>query len=216
VVDDGEPTLEECLKSLAAQALRPRIIVVGGPRTNYEVAKRYADEVLGPVVGPGRARLAGIMRAEEEYIISCDADCIYDPHYVEEAVRALQAFEAVRAGWVEPRELSLAALPEVAALWAPYEFALAFRKSAFLREGLHLEDYGGRGDIGRFFMPWGPLRPVPVFTMRVRARLPTYGTRRALELYGTQLVLGSLPIPVSAGLVAACEAAKLMSTLGPR
>jgi len=53
VCDNGEPSLKQCLLSLRGQTLKPEIVVASGPKTNLEVAEKYADRVLKPVVGIG-------------------------------------------------------------------------------------------------------------------------------------------------------------------
>jgi hypothetical protein len=165
------------------------------------LAKRYADEVLGPIGGPGRARVAGVLKADSEYVVSCDSDCIYDVHYVEEAVKSLETFKAVKAMWIEPLQPSpLASLEVIFISLLPYEFTLAFRKSAFIEAGIHLEDYPDRLDIGKHFTSIGRLPAIPNPLMKVKTRMPTKGFQECLA-YAPSLLLGMTPIAVAGGIV---------------
>jgi glycosyltransferase involved in cell wall biosynthesis len=200
VVDNGEPTLKECLESLLSQTVKPKIIVAGGSKTDYQLAKQYADDILGPIDSPGRARVAGVLKADSEYIISADSDTIYDTHYVEEAVKSLEAFKAVKAMWVEPLQPSpLASLELLFVCLLPYEFTLAFRRSAFLEAGIHLEDYPDRLDIGKHFTSIGKLPAIPNPLMKVKTRMPTKGFQEFLA-YTPSLLLGMTPVAVAGGI----------------
>ena len=182
VVDDGEPSLTECLDSLRRQSVDLRIIVAAGPETNLDVAEYYADRVLEPTVGIGRARVKGILVAKTPYVLSCDSEAVYSPRYAEYALRNLEAGVAcVKAGTILPRELNpLGALEAAFSPLVPYEFSLAFSREAFLEAKVHEWDYGDpRSDIG---IPVAlTLTPLPEPAMIVYARLPTRGWTYQLE-----------------------------------
>ena len=151
VVDNGEPQLEASLKSLRDQTVKTHIIVVGGPKTDYELAKSLADEVYGPIKGIGKARVYGVLKADSEFILSCDSDTVYFPDYAEQATYALIEHDFVKAGTVYPRRKTPLGDLEIAISYPiiPYEHILAFRKSAFIVNDLHTFDYKHpRWDIG--------------------------------------------------------------------
>jgi len=165
VVDNGEPQLEACLNSLRDQTVKTRIIVVGGPKTDYELAKSLADEVYGPVGGIGNARVYGVLKADSEFILSCDGDTIYYADYAEQAMNALVEHDFVKAGTVYPQRKTPLGDLEIKVSYPiiPYEHILAFRRSAFIVNGLHTFDYKHpRWDIGV---------PIVVKTISV-ARIP--------------------------------------------
>jgi hypothetical protein len=173
LVDNGESLLECSLLSLREQSVRPFIIVSGGPRTDYELARSLADKVLGPTSGIGRARIKGILESEADCIISADSDTIYWPGYVEAAVQDLQILNAVKAGRIQPFKWSPSSAFEATFIpLLPYEFSLAFRKNAFINAGIHREDYSlDKADIGYHVLK---LLPVPDIRMGCTTRLPTY------------------------------------------
>jgi len=208
VVDNGEPLLERCLQSLSNQSINVRIVVAPGPRTDLRVAEEYADRVLEPVDGIGRARVNAILSVQDEYILSCDSDTIYHPRYAEVAVNALQLFPAVRAGTVLPHEGEETWLGLIEGLLSTkafcYEFALAFRRSDFLQAGIHLEDYSSpRADIGAYVC--SRLMPPPIPTMVCRTRLPTYYAKRLVNDYIYPAIGASTPITVASSIVALNE-----------
>ena len=208
VVDNGEPLLEECVDSLRNQTVPVRIVIAAGPRTDMELARSVADEVVGPIEGIGRARVEAILRAREEYVLSCDSDTVYHPSYAEEALKALRLFPAVKAGTVLPRpgEETWLGLIEglVVTKLACYEFSLAFRRSAFIDAGIHLERYGHpRADIGLYVCR--RLLPVPVPSMVCWTRLPTHYTRRTVTDYAYPAIGAAVPVAAATGLVALNE-----------
>jgi len=89
-VDNGEPTLEQCIQSLRNQTVKVRVVVATGPKTNMELAKSLADAVIGPFDKIGVARVTAILKHGDDVIVSCDSDSIYDPHYVEYALEDLK------------------------------------------------------------------------------------------------------------------------------
>jgi len=102
VVDNGEPTLEECIESIRSQSYPvSEIILVASPKTNLELAHRLADRVIGPVDYIGYGRYLGILEASGEIIMSADSDTVYDKDYLRYAVEDIErSCEAVFAGSV--------------------------------------------------------------------------------------------------------------------
>jgi len=204
--DNGESNLERCLLSLRGQTLKPEVVVASGPKTNVEVAEKYADRVLEPVEGIGRARVQAILSTNSPYIISADSDCVYDKRYVEFAVEDLEAgMRAVKAGtilpleWKEPLTLAETAF----SLIPPYEFALAFRREDFLKAGIveEAERYGAnpRWDIGGVVVT--RLNAWPDFRLVCWTRMPTKGAWSFVENYAVPLLAGATPVAVTAGVV---------------
>jgi glycosyltransferase involved in cell wall biosynthesis len=203
VVDDGEPTFEKCISSLRGQTVPVRVVVAAGPRTDLAVAEKLADRVYPPIKGIGRARVNAILKEECEYILSCDSDSVYEAHYAEYALQDLKAgAKAVKAGIILPLDWSnpLAAFESALSLIPPYEFALCFRKSEFLKLGV-VEEADPRWDIG-----WSVVRGLnayPDFRMVVWSKLPTYGGYNVAENYAPSLIAGLTPIFGVAGIVGA-------------
>jgi len=179
VVDNGEELLEQSLRSLRKQTVRPYIIVASGPNTDFRTAERYADEVLEPEDGIGKARVKAILSSDQEYIFSCDSDTVYAPNYVEEGIKALKIFDIVKAGCINPyddHDLIAVAEAWVASFAYPYEFALAFRRGKFFELGLDRQKYEGRLDIGHFIPLFTFIPSIP--TMVCWTRLPTLYVER--------------------------------------
>ena len=78
VVDNGEKLLERCLQSLRQQTVPVKIIVASGPKTDVALAEKYADKVMNPVTGIGRARVQAILEASTPYVVSADSDSVPD------------------------------------------------------------------------------------------------------------------------------------------
>lgn len=178
VVDNGEPLLEKCIRSLRDQTLEPKIIIAPGPRTDLELAESLADLVLEPETGIGRGRVKAILKADSDYVISCDSDTIYGPGYVERAVNDLRFLPVVKAGTIVPYEPSPLALLEASfASVIPYEFSLALRRQWFIANRIHLADYRNpRADIAaviirKTIVPADPL-------MSCRTRMPTHWMKK--------------------------------------
>jgi len=205
VVDNGEPLLEKSVESLRDQTERVhRIIIVGGDKTDYELAKAIADEVYGPVTKSiGDARVYGVLKANDEIIISCDSDSIYPPEYVEVCVRELKEHDFVHAKNAEPVDgysdnpikNTLILFEQTIYPYIPYEHSLAFRRSAFLANDLHKIDFKiHREDIAihmlRKLIPFVPI-DITCYT-----RLPTNWVVEAstvLPLLSTATAIASLP-----------------------
>ncbi|RLI82925.1 MAG: hypothetical protein DRP01_09480 [Archaeoglobales archaeon] len=182
VVDNGEDSLEECILSLRNQTLKPYILVVGGPNTDYSLARELADDVLGPVEGIGRARVEGVLKSDSPMIVCCDSDSIYHESYVYFVVEDLKSFKAVKAGTVLPKRVSPLGIAEmIFTPVIPYEYTLSFRREDFLDAGIHLEDYSDpREDIGWYVS----LRLFPILDPRlvVYTRMPTRNAKIISEI----------------------------------
>lgn len=213
LVDNGEELLERSLQSLRQMTVPVEIIVASGTKTNLAVAKRYADLVLDPVAGIGRARVRAILAASTPYILSCDSDTVYDSKYAEVACRDLKTWRAVRAGSIRPLEGSPLAWVETATQLAfAYEFSLAFRRQAFLDSGIHELDYSHpKNDIGREVLV--RLLPFPDPRMVCWTRFPTYHAELAAP-YLPIAIAGLAPLAASAGVALANEVAKIVEERG--
>jgi glycosyltransferase involved in cell wall biosynthesis len=184
VVDNGDELLEKCLDSLANQTERVHTIVVGGPKTDYELAKSMADEVYGPINSIGEARVHGVLKTDNDMILSCDSDTLYAPDYAERARQALGRLDFVKAGTVysfEPHPLA-----EIERrLFYPvmvYGHGLAFKKNAFLNHRLHEIPFKyPRDDVERYIL----VRMIPVpsdKSMVVWTKMPTHYTQVFVSL----------------------------------
>jgi len=217
LVDNGEKTLKQTIASLRSQTLKPsEIIVAAGPRTSLDLAKKYADKVLEPTEGIGKARVEGVLAANGEYIISADSDTLYNRRYVQFAVQDLDAgAKAVRAGVILPLEFNhpLILLETALSLIPNYEFALAFRKEAFIEAGIHKEDYSNpRMDIGGHVAR--RLGVTPDFRIICYTRMPTKGAYEYSEKYLASAIAGAAPLVAVTGVTVANEMFKLL--LSPR
>jgi glycosyltransferase involved in cell wall biosynthesis len=211
VVDDGEPNLERCISSLRNQSFPlDEIILASGPKTDLDAAKKLADHILEPIEGIGKARVQAILEAESDYILSCDGDTVYDVRYAEFALEDLWAgAKAVRAGVILPLswENLLSFLETAFQLIPPYEYALAFRKSAFLNTKIHLEDYSNpRTDIGIYVIT--RLGWLPDFRMMCWTRLPTYWAVYMANNYLPSALVGLTPLVSVTSIVGANELIK--------
>jgi len=207
--------MENCLKSLADQTIDCEIIVCSGPKTDMRKAGEYADRILGPFNTIRDARIAGILNARTDFIISCDSDTIYDRQYCEYAYYDLQRLPSVKAGLVFPKDIDrlegldgwVALIESFLTNAIPYEFTLAFRKSEFIKRGLHLRPTRWkRDDIGIDIATYMP--PIPDPRMVCWSRLPTANAVR-LAKYGPSLLLCGIPIAGVAGVIGLSELAKL-------
>jgi glycosyltransferase involved in cell wall biosynthesis len=196
VCDNGEPTLEKCISSLRGQTVPVRIVVAAGPKTDLWLAEKLADKVYSPISGIGRARVNAILNEEGEFFLSCDADSVYETHYAEYVLQDLKAgAKAVKAGVILPLEWNnpLVLIETAFSLIPPYEYALAFRKSAFLNAGIHKLDYSDpRADIGGAVVI--RLNAWPDFRMVAFTRMPTKGGYEFSEKYLFSALAGSTPI----------------------
>lgn len=213
VVDDGEPTLEKCISSLRSQTIPVRVVIAAGPKTDMALAERLADKVYPPIIGIGKARINAILNEEAEYIISCDSDSVYESRYAEYALEDLESgAKAVKAGIILPLEWNnlLALLESSFSPMIPYEFALAFRKSEFLKLGLVEE--AERVSDPRWDIGWRVvtgLNALPDPRMVVYTKMPTYSTNYVAQNYAPSLLAGALiPIGTVSTVVGASELTK--------
>jgi len=200
VVDNGEPLIDRSIKSLRDQTLKPRILLCGGPKTDFEKARTLADQVIGPLDGIGKARVQGILEAETDNIVTADSDSLYAPNYCELAEQDLKNLHAVRAGIILPHEWTdPLTLLETSLAWTqPYEFAFAFRKQSFLNTRIQEEDYSYyRTDIGVALQR--RLLPILDPRMVVYTRFPTRGAQIASD-YLPSMIGGSAPLLALAGI----------------
>jgi glycosyltransferase involved in cell wall biosynthesis len=213
LVDNGEPSLERSLLSLRRQSIPVTIIVASGPKTNLKVARRYADKVMPPIEGIGKARVKAVLEAETEYIVSADSDTTYHEKYCEYALDALRkGAKAVKAGVILPLEAHdpLAIFESAFSLIPCYEFALSFKKSEALRAGLAEEEAkwtNPRMDIGWFIVT--KLNALPDLRLVCYTRMPTNGARYVAENFVPSLLAGFTPVFGVAGIVLGASAFKL-------
>jgi len=202
VVDNGEPLLEKSIESLRDQTERVnKIIVVGGDKTDYELARAIADEVYGPITKSiGDARVCGILKAEDEIILSCDSDTIYPPEYAEICVTELREHEFVKASRAEPVDgysdnplrNALIMLEQQFYPFVYYEHSLAFRKSAFLSYGLHEFEFQCKyQDIGYPLMLTKLVPVIPIEDLMCYTRLPTRWWTDVLYAQGVPIMMAS-------------------------
>ena len=184
--------IEQSLKSLKNQTLRPKEIIVvdaGSTDGSLEVARALADNVYGPVKGIGAQRLYGILASKGDCICCANSDTLYPRNYLENASRHLLNPE-VKAVTGPCRPIpetrfnliggAQGAFSFVLYLMLPtiYEHNLCFKKEAFIKSKLRLSEYWMRSlissphaDIG-YFMRYA-LKPRWEKDMLVYTRLPT-------------------------------------------
>jgi glycosyltransferase involved in cell wall biosynthesis len=78
--------IENCLKCLEKQTIKPEIIVIDGHSTDgtFEISKKYADKVVKDnKKGVADARNLGWKVAKGDIIAYCDADCLPKKDWVE-------------------------------------------------------------------------------------------------------------------------------------
>jgi len=81
IAKNEEKYIEDCLKHLKLQTVKPEIIVVDGHSTDktFSISKKYADKVVKDNgLGVADARNIGWKLAKGDIIAYCDADC-YPP-----------------------------------------------------------------------------------------------------------------------------------------
>lgn len=98
--------LPGCLKSLAAQTVRPRLILVDNGSLDHsaDVAQQTCDQLGLEALHlferrPGKvaALQCGLAAVATEFVATCDADTIYPESYLETATRLLDRQNAVAA-----------------------------------------------------------------------------------------------------------------------
>lgn len=114
-----------CLKSIAAQTVRPRLILVDNASVDNsaEIARQVCEELGIEAVHlfegrPGKvaALQCGLAETASEFVATCDADTIYPERYLENATALLErpnavaAVAATGAPGTSPRQMLLAGL----------------------------------------------------------------------------------------------------------
>lgn len=98
--------LPKCLESLAAQAVRPRLILVdnGSIDGSGDIGRRVCDQLeieaihlFEPRPGKVAALQCGIANVVSEFVATCDADTVYPNHYLRVATDLLEQPNAVAA-----------------------------------------------------------------------------------------------------------------------
>lgn len=91
---NGEPFLDEALRSIAAQTRPPHEVIVvddGSTDRSAEIAARHGATVIRqPCRGDGAARNAGIRAASGDVVASLDADDRWLPHHLERVCALLE------------------------------------------------------------------------------------------------------------------------------
>jgi len=162
------------------------------------------DKVYPSASGIGKARVSAILGEKDEYLLSCDSDTCYARNYAEIAVQDLRVLPFVKAGAIfpveTPRDLSLVLLEQLFSPFAPYEYAIAMRRSTFLNLGIHRLDYDScpRSDIGLGIQRRAILLPDP--RMVVWTRLPTKSANVTKE-YIPAVVAAAAPFAMIGGII---------------
>jgi glycosyltransferase involved in cell wall biosynthesis len=137
-VFDDEARLHQCLRAIEDQTYPTdavHVIVVddGSSHPPVDAISSFpAAELV--IVAPGgsyAARNAGLDRAEGSIVAFTDSDCIPDPRWLEQAVKALLAGGDVIAGHVEvvPRDPDHPTFAEL------YDLARGFPQTAYVKQG---------------------------------------------------------------------------------
>lgn len=206
VVDNGEPHIEKCIRSLRDQTVPVRTVIASGPKTDLELARKLGDKTYPPLSGIGKARVNAILGEGDEIQLSCDSDTRYARNYAELAVQDLKVLPFVKAGTILPaeqppaRDLGLTLIERAFSPFAPYEHAIAMRRSAFISSGVHRLDYDScpRSDIGLGIWRRAILFPDP--RMVCWTRLPTTSAR-VTEEYFPAVAAAVAPFAILAGII---------------
>jgi len=114
-------------------------------------------------------------------------------------MRAVKAGTILPLEWKEPLTLVETALSFI----PPYEYALCFRREDFLRAGIveEAERYGAdrRWDIGGAVVT--RLNAWPDLRLICWTRMPTKGAWSFVENYAVPLLVGTVPLAVTTGIV---------------
>ncbi|MBD3370870.1 glycosyltransferase [Candidatus Fermentibacteria bacterium] len=89
-----DPNLRDCVEALNAQTIRGKlriVVSIDGRGEPPEGVRRLVDLVLtGPGSGPAAARNRGWRASELPYVMFTDADCVPEPSWAEEMLRAMR------------------------------------------------------------------------------------------------------------------------------
>ena len=134
------PTLNEgaylsrTLASLEIQTCRSETLVVDSHSTDKtrEVAEKFDCKVIDAPRGKLNARHLGILKAEADIIVSCDADTIYPPRWLENTIAAFKDDSVV--GVTGPRLYSNVWVNDAQRAFYEYCWRFFGSNSAFLRK----------------------------------------------------------------------------------
>ena len=93
-----ENYIENCLRQLKNQTIKPEIIVVDAHSKDktVEIAKKYADKILyDNKSGISDARNIGWRNAKGEIVAYCDADCLPKKDWIEKLTRFMNGNSAI-------------------------------------------------------------------------------------------------------------------------
>jgi glycosyltransferase involved in cell wall biosynthesis len=145
---DAAATIGDTLAALAAQEPGEVIVVDDGSR-DKTVALAEGSPVVTRVIrgageGPGAARNAGAAAATGEVLAFLDADCVPQPDWLREGVRALESADLVQGRTTPPPDAARG--PFDRTLWVVAPWGLFETANLFVRRDL-FERIGG-------FEPW--------------------------------------------------------------
>ncbi len=87
-----EKVIENCLRALKNQNLKPEIIVVDGHSTDntVKIAKKFADKIVyDNKAGISDARNVGAKASSGKIVAYCDADCVPKKDWTENIVKSI-------------------------------------------------------------------------------------------------------------------------------
>jgi len=88
-----EKFIEDCLKCLKNQTIKPEIIVIDGHSKDktFSIAKKYADKIVKDnKKGIADARNLGWKIAKGDIVAYCDADCLPQKNWVKNILRYMK------------------------------------------------------------------------------------------------------------------------------
>lgn len=173
---DAAPTLERCLRALAAQELDEayEVLVIddGSTDETTAIAARWAPGVRlirnGPARGPGAARNRGAAEAGAPVLAFTDADCFPAPSWLAQGVRAIRAGADLVQGAVAP-EPGVARTPFDRTVIVSAENGLYPTANVFVRRDVFAAVGGFRDWLGDHERARGRRRFAPRDRRRARA-----------------------------------------------